>query len=69
MKNIEIRIEGMSCGGCVANITRKLQAQAGVETVDVTLQPGLAKISFNEASTSQIALETIIEDAGFDVVR
>ena len=69
MENIEIRIEGMSCGGCVANITRKLQAQAGVTSVAVQLQPGLARIGFDPATTSAAALEQIIEDAGFDVVR
>ena len=66
---IEIRIEGMSCGGCVAGVTRKLQAQPGVEEVQVTLQPGSARIRFDPAQTSQSALESAIEEAGFDVIR
>jgi copper chaperone len=69
MQTTEIRIEGMSCGGCVANITRKLQALTGVASVDVTLTPGFAKVSFDEAATSQSELENTIEEAGFDVVR
>lgn len=65
----QIRIEGMSCGGCVASVTRKLQAEAGVQDVQVTLQPGSAHICFDPALTSQEKLESLIEEAGFDVVR
>jgi len=65
----EIRIDGMSCGGCVANVTRKLQAVAGVQSVDVQLQPGLAKVHFDDAATSLAALESVIDEAGFEVVR
>jgi copper chaperone len=69
MQTTEIRIEGMSCGGCVANITKKLQALAGVTSVEVMLSPGLAKVSFDESAISQSEIENIIEEAGFDVVR
>jgi len=69
MKTTEIRIEGMSCGGCVANITKKLQALAGVTSVEVMLSPGLAKVGFDESAISQSDLENTIEEAGFDVVR
>lgn len=69
MKTTEIRIEGMSCGGCVANITKKLQALAGVASVEVSLTPGLAKIGFDEGLVTAADLENTIEEAGFDVVR
>lgn len=69
MENIEIRIDGMSCGGCVASVTRKLLAQAGVASAEVQLQPGLARISFDPAITSAAVLENTVEEAGFDVVR
>ena len=69
MQTAEIRIEGMSCGGCVANVTQKLQALKGVASVEVTLAPGLAKVDFDESAISQSDLENTIEEAGFDVVR
>lgn len=69
MENIEIRIEGMSCGGCAASVTRKLQALAGVASVEVQPQPGLARINYDPAQASVAALENAIEEAGFDVVR
>lgn len=69
MGNIEIRITGMSCAGCVAAVTRKLQTQPGIANVEVQLQPGLARVSYDPAQTSVAALENAIEEAGFDVIR
>lgn len=69
MENVTIMIEGMTCSGCAGSITRRLQDLAGVASVEVSLQPGVAKIGFDPAKTSIAALEQTIEDAGFDVVR
>ena len=33
-----IKVEGMSCGGCVRNVTGVLKAQPGVREVDVSLE-------------------------------
>ena len=68
MQSVEIRIAGMSCGGCVASITRQLQAQRGVVQVAVTLDPPVAAVQFDSALIELAALTEVIEDAGFDVV-
>ena len=68
MQSVEIRIAGMSCGGCVANITRQLQAQRGVVQVAVTLDPPVAAVQFDPALIELAALTEVIEDAGFDIV-
>ncbi len=69
MENVEIRIDGMSCEGCSGNVARQLQALPGVGSVDVSLQPGLARVSFDPVRISVAALEAAIEEAGFDVIR
>lgn len=69
METVEIRIEGMSCEGCTGSITRRLQAVPGVVSVEVVLKPGVARIGFESAQTGVAALEAVIEEAGFDVVR
>ncbi|TJZ69046.1 heavy-metal-associated domain-containing protein [Chitiniphilus eburneus] len=69
MEHINIGIEGMSCGGCVASVTRALQAVEGVTDVAVTLAPGAASVTFDPADTDRRTIETAIEDAGYDVVR
>lgn len=67
METTTLRIEGMTCGGCVASVTRVLKAVAGVAEADVTLQPGSATVTFDAARTNVPALRVAIEDAGFDV--
>ncbi|SFN69981.1 copper chaperone [Formivibrio citricus] len=69
METIEIRIEGMSCEGCSGSVTRRLQAVPGVASVEVMLKPGAARIDFDPEKTGVAALEAVIEEAGFDVVR
>ncbi|WP_432720170.1 heavy-metal-associated domain-containing protein [Jeongeupia wiesaeckerbachi] len=69
MEHIEIRIDGMSCGGCVASVTRAVQAVEGVKAVNVSLAPSLAKVDFDGADTDAAEIERAIEDAGYDIVR
>jgi copper chaperone len=69
METIDIRIEGMSCGGCTASVTRVLEAVAGVKSATVTLNPGNARIVFDATQTSRAVLETSIEEAGYDINR
>jgi copper chaperone len=68
MENITLNVQGMTCGGCVASVTRVLKAVPGVEEATVTLQPGVAQVTFDPARTQPTALRAAIEGAGFDVV-
>jgi len=67
METVAINVKGMTCGGCVASVTRVLKTIPGVADVAVTLQPGQAKVSYDPARTSQAALRAAIENAGYDV--
>ena len=68
METITMNVQGMTCGGCVASVTRVLQAVPGVADAAVTLQPGAAKVTFDPARTNAPALMGAIVDAGYDVV-
>jgi copper chaperone len=68
METITMNVQGMSCGGCVASVTRVLKAVPGVTDVAVTLEPGAAKVTFDPAKTGAPALRSAVEDAGYDVV-
>ena len=68
MESVSMNVKGMTCGGCVASVTRVLKAVPGVAEVAVTLEPGAAKVSFDPARTAIPALRAAIEGAGFDVV-
>lgn len=66
MENTLIKIGGMSCQGCVKNITGVLTALAGVASAEVSLEAGEAKVAFDAQAVPRAALLAAIEDAGFD---
>lgn len=68
MENVVLKVAGMTCGGCVRSVTNVLQPIAGVTNVQVTLQPGEARVTFDPTKTSVDVLRDAIEGAGFDVV-
>ena len=67
MKTSRIEIEGMTCGGCVASVTKALQQLPGVNNVKVDLSPGAAEVTFDEALINEAGLKSAVQDAGFDV--
>ena len=67
MTTVTLKVEGMTCGGCVASVTRVLRALPGVSDVTVSLPAGTAQVSFDEARTDESALRAAIEDAGYEV--
>ena len=66
MQTTEIRIEGMSCEGCVKNISSVLAALPGVWAAEVSLEKASADVEFDPAQIDRAALCAAIEDAGFD---
>ena len=68
MQEIVIGVGGMSCQGCVKNVTGVLQALPGVEQVEVSLEKAQATIVFDEARVGEAQLREAIEDAGFDII-
>lgn len=67
METVRIGIDGMTCEGCVASVTRVLKALPGVQQVDVSLAPGSANVRYDAARTNVPAMRSAIEDAGYGV--
>ncbi|MHB8494144.1 MAG: heavy-metal-associated domain-containing protein [Casimicrobiaceae bacterium] len=67
METVKLDVQGMTCQGCVASVTRVLRAVPGVADAAVTLQPGAATVTFDPARTDVAALGAAIRDAGYDV--
>ncbi len=61
---IELVVEGMTCNGCASRLTRNLLSTPGVESADVQLSPGSAKV---RGSATKEQLTQTIEAAGFRV--
>ena len=66
MKQIKIKIDGMTCGGCVSSVQKALQAGVGVEAISVSLEDGLAVVAYDESDCDVPAIVEAIEEAGFD---
>ena len=66
MATAEIKIEGMSCSGCVSSVTRSLNAVPGVQGVDVSLDDASARVTYDAALTGLPELKRAVERAGFD---
>ncbi|MDN3576730.1 cation transporter [Chitinimonas viridis] len=61
------KVEGMSCGGCVASVERAVKAVAGVSAVQVRLAEAEATVVFEPQQATVAAIRAAIEAAGFDV--
>ena len=68
MEQMLIGIDGMSCQGCVKNVTGVLQALPGVERVLVSLENEQATIAFDPLKVGEAQFREAIEGAGFDVI-
>jgi copper chaperone len=67
MTDLTLPITGMTCGGCVRSVTAVLQALPGVDSVNVTLEPGQAQLHYDAAQVTPAQIQSAIEDAGFDI--
>ena len=67
METVTLKVEGMTCGGCVASVTRVLKATPGVGDAVVRLDTRSATVTFDPAQTSVPTLKSAIEDAGYAV--
>ena len=67
MNDIILPVTGMTCGGCVNSVQRVLTAVPGVQSAEVTLQSGQARVVYDAARTDRAALVQAIVDAGFGV--
>ena len=69
MATLTLQVDGMTCQGCVASVTRVLMDIPGVANADVVLQKKAATVNFDSTKTNRNELKQAIEDAGYDVVE
>lgn len=62
-----IKIQGMTCGHCVAAVKRALEETPGVEVRNVTI--GSAEISYDPEVTSHDVIAEAITEEGYAVVE
>ena len=66
METTVLKVDGMTCGGCVRSVTNVLKTLPGVADAVVSLEKSEAKVTFDPARTSPAAFRKAIEDAGYE---
>ena len=61
-----IKIDGMTCGGCVASVYNATADIDGLDDRSIELIDNQATVTFDDSKTNVEAIVSAIEDAGFD---
>ena len=69
MENVELKIDGMTCSGCVNSIQNALYRQDGVNKAVADIENSLVIVEFDPAVIKRDGLVEAIADAGFDVLN
>jgi copper chaperone CopZ len=59
------RVDGMTCRHCVASVREEIEALAGVESVAVSLDDGIAEVT---GAVADAAVRAAVAEAGYEVV-
>lgn len=66
MDEVTIKVQGMTCGGCVRSVTGVLKALPGVADAEVSLEAAQAQVRFDPEKVTVDAMRAAVEGAGFD---
>ncbi len=68
MREIELKIQGMTCQHCVRTVTNALSSVEGVSRVEVSLEEGKARVEL-ERDVPFEELKKAVEEWGYRVVE
>jgi copper chaperone len=66
METTTLKVNGMTCQGCVNSVTRVLQSMPGVSKVAVSLEKGEANFDYDPARSGLADVRKAVEQAGFE---
>lgn len=66
MQTTELKVDGMTCGSCVASVTEALKRVPGVQDVEVDLGSGIARVRGEHAAHQVPALVAALGEAGYE---
>lgn len=67
-KNVELKVEGMSCSHCENAVKKSVGALAGIDSVIVDLQGKKVTVEFDNEKATTTNIKDAIEDQGYDVI-
>jgi copper chaperone len=68
METLTLKVNGMTCGGCVRSVKRVLESVPGVRSAEVSLERAQATVLLDAAGSPAIlaALRAAVEAAGYE---
>lgn len=65
MDHMTMKIDGMTCGHCVSQVTKALERMDGVRVEKVEV--GAAAVAYDPTATSETRIREAIEEQGYAV--
>jgi len=65
METTELKVDGMTCGSCVASVTKALKRVPGVQEVEVDLGSGIARVRGEQVAHQLAELVAALGEAGY----
>jgi copper chaperone len=66
-ETVTLPVSGMTCGGCVRSVEKKLAATPGVASAKVDLDSATATVQYDPSRTEVSKLVAAIEQLGYQV--
>jgi len=67
-EDLDIKVEGMGCGGCAETIEKGLKSMDGVSMAKVSFEDKSAKVRFNPISTSIDEMRGVVAGLGYKLL-
>ena len=67
-KKVEIKVDGMTCNGCVNKVKTSLEKTTGVKSAEVSLKSNSAVVLYDDSKTDESSLKKAINSSGFKAV-
>lgn len=65
MKTVTLKVEGMTCGGCVYGVRKVLTRLRGVSKADVTYEQSSAVVTYDPAAVTVAKMVAAIKTLGY----
>jgi len=67
METTVLKVNGMTCGGCVRSVKNVLEGIQGVSRAEVSLEKAQATVSYDPAQADVKRMKEAVTDAGYQV--
>ena len=68
MKDVTLKVQGMTCGHCVSSVKGALESVDGISDVEVNLAEGTVHAKYDESKVNLDQMKSLIDDQGYEVV-